>query len=153
MANQLTIIVWNIFCGLKTWVNPYMAKSLAKKKLKKLLQADLFCKYSQFWRATLWDQNVNLFFNKTSFTWILARLGLRAPSDTARFELGLQFDLMAAKKIPTNYCELTLHAIFTKLIGSLHNILKIIFFQPNNFYSIIVDAWNKFASKNGHFCG
>ena len=110
-----------------------MAKSLAKKKFEKLVQADLFCKYSQFWRATLWDQNVNLFFNKTSFTWILARLGLWAPLDTARFELGLQFDLMAAKKISTNYCELTLHAIFTKLIGSLHNILKIIFFSTKFF--------------------
>lgn len=98
MANQLAIIVCNIFFGLKTRLNSYMAKSLAKKKLKKLFQADLFCKYSQFPRSTLWDQNVNLFFNKTSFTWILARLGLGAPSDTARFELGLQFDLMAEEK-------------------------------------------------------
>ena len=72
---------------------------------------------------------------------------------TARFELGLKFDLMAAKKIPTKYGKLTLHAIFTELIGSLHNTLKIIFFQQNNLYSIIVDAWNKFASENGHFCG
>ena len=103
MANQLAIIVSKIFVGLKTRLNSYMAKSLAKKNLKKLFQADLFCKYSQFPRSTLWDQNVNLFFNKTSFTWILARLGLGAPSDTARFELGLQFDLMAEKKkIPTN---------------------------------------------------
>ena len=57
---------------------------------------------------------------------VLARMGFGAPSNTACFELGLQCDLMAAKKIPSNYCELTLHAIFTKLIGSLHNILKII---------------------------
>ena len=98
MANQLAIIVCNIFFGLKTRLNSYMEKSLAKKNKKKLFQADLFCKYSQFPRSTLWDQNVNLFFNKTSFTWILARLGLGAPSDTARFELGLQFDLMAEEK-------------------------------------------------------
>ena len=110
-----------------------MAKSLAKNNFKKLLQADLPGKYSQFLRTTLWYQNVNLFFNKTSFTWILARLGLWAPLDTARFELGLQFDLMAAKKISTNYCELTLHAIFTKLIGSLHNTLKITFFSTKQF--------------------
>ena len=57
----------------------------------------------------------------------MARFGLGALSDIARFELELQFDLMAAKKIPTNYCKLTLHAILTKLIGSLHKILKIIF--------------------------
>ena len=133
MANQLAIIVCNIFFGLKTRLNSYMAKSLAKQKFKKLFQADLFCKYSQFPRSTLWDQNVNLFFNKTSFTWILARLGLGAPSDTACFELGLQFDLMAEEKNPNKYCELTLQAIFTKLIGSLHNILKINFFKTNFF--------------------
>ena len=108
-------------------------KKYGKRKSKQILQADLFYKYSQFPRATLWDQNVNLFFNKTSFTWILARLGLWAPLDTARFELGLQFDLMAAKKISTNYCKLTLHAIFTKLIGSLHNTLKITFFSTKQF--------------------
>ena len=45
----------------------------------------------QIWKSTL-------FFNKTSFTWILARFGLWPPLDTARFELGLQFDLKAAKK-------------------------------------------------------
>ena len=149
MANQPAIIVWNIFCGLKTRLNQYMSKSLAKK-FNKLLQADLFCKY---WRATLWDQNVNLFFHKTSFTWILARLGLAVPSDTAHFKLRLQFDLMAAKKIPTNYCQLTLHAIFTELIVSLHNILKIIFFSTKFFCSICVYAWNKFSSENGQFCG
>ena len=55
------------------------------------------------------------------------------------------------QKIPTNYCELILHAIFTKLIGSLHDTLKITFFQTNNFYSIIVDARNKFASKTDIF--
>ena len=93
------------------------------------------------------------FSTKNSFTWILARLGLWTPLDTSHFELQLQFDLMAAKKIPTNYCKLTLHAIFTQLIGSFHNTLKITLFQPNNFYSIIVDARNKFPSKNGHFCG
>ena len=50
--------------GLKTWLNQ-LAKSLAKNNFKKLLQADLFCKYSQFSRTTLWYQNVNLFVNKT----------------------------------------------------------------------------------------
>ena len=131
-----------------------MAKSIYGKNSgkKKLLQANLFCKYSQFPGATLWDQNVTLFFNQTSFTWILVRLGLGAPLDTAYFELGLQFDFKAAKKIPTNYCKWTLHAIFTKLIGSLHNILNMLFSSINFFYSIILDAWNKFASKNGHFC-
>ena len=67
--------------GLKTQLNPYMAK-VWQNKLK-LIQANLFCKYFQFPRATLWDQNGNLFFNKTCFTRILARLGLGAPSDTA----------------------------------------------------------------------
>ena len=61
------------------------------------------------------DQNVNLFFDKTSLTWILERLGLRAPSDTARFELGLQFDHMAAKKKPNKLLwadpSLNLHKI------------------------------------------
>ena len=36
--------------------------------------------------------------------------------------------LWLQKKIPTNYCKLTLHAIFMKLLGSLHNILKIFLF-------------------------
>ena len=116
-----------------------MAKSLANNNFKKSWQADLFCKYSQFPRTTLWYQNINLFFNKTSFTWIVARLW--ASLDTARFELGLQFDLIAATKVPTNYCDVTLHAIFTELIGSLHNTLKITF-QPNNFYSILLHNQN-----------
>ena len=78
--------------------------------------------------ATLINDTLVMFFNKTSFTWIWARFGLGAPSDTACFDLGLQFDLVRAKKIPTNYCKLTLHAIFTNLIGLLHNVLKLIFF-------------------------
>ena len=53
--------------------------------------------------------------------------------DTGHFALGLQFDLIAAKKIPTNYSKLTFHANFKKLIVSLHNIIKIIFFQQNIF--------------------
>ena len=57
-----------------------------------------------------------------------------------------------SKKISINYCKPTLHAIFTTLIGSPHNILQKnnFFLQLNNFYSIIVDAWNKFASENKH---
>ena len=73
-------------------------KKFGKTRLKKLCQADLFFKYSQLAWATVWHYKGNLFFNKTSFTWILARLGLGAPSDTERFELELQFDLKAAKK-------------------------------------------------------
>ena len=57
------------------------------------------------------------------------------------------------QKIPTNYCKLTLHAIFMKLLGSLHNILKIFLFLLNSLYSIIVDSQNKLSSKNGHLCG
>ena len=131
--------------------------------------------FLNFWRPLCEIERLIYFFNKTSFTWILARLGLGKPLNTACFELGLQFDLMAAKRIPKNYCELTLHAILSKLIGSLHNILKIIFFSITFLYAILVDPWNKlltlsfelycqklranighcnkFASKNVHFFG
>ena len=44
--------------------------------------------------------------------------------------------LWQPKKNLTNYCELTLHAIFTKFIGLLHNIQKKTCCQPTNFYSV-----------------
>ena len=43
--NFLKYLLWP-----KTWLNPYMAKSQAKK-FKKLLEANLFYKYSQFWKS------------------------------------------------------------------------------------------------------
>ena len=64
-------------------------------------------------------------------------MGLGAPSDTAYFELGLMFDLTAAKKIQTNYGKLTLHAIFTKVLVSLHNMLKINFFYQICFTQLL----------------
>ena len=63
-----------LFC-LKTRLNQYMAKSLAKK-IKNLLQADLSCKYSQFPLATLWDQNAKFIFQQNKFYPNFGEIGL-----------------------------------------------------------------------------
>ena len=94
-----------------------------------------------------------LIFQKNKFYLNFGKIGLVSTFGLCTFWLGLQFDPIAAKPIPTNYCKMTLNAIYTKLIGSLHNTIKIILFQLNIFYSIIVDAWNKCASENRHFYG
>ena len=56
-------------------------------------------------------------------------IGLGSTYGHCMFWARTPFGPDASKKIPTNYCKLTLYAIFTNLIGSLHNILQI-FFQP-----------------------
>ena len=97
------ILYTSIFTGLH---NPKFAKvhwffcfnQKSMKVVVKQAEPKFFGKFS--WKISL--QYVYLFFNKTSFTWFLAKSGLGAPSDTACFKLGLQIDHMAAKKNQKN---------------------------------------------------
>ena len=129
-----------------------MAKSLAINNFQNYCKLICFVNITNF-RGPLEISKCKFFCQQNKFYLNFGEIRLVSIFGHCTFELGLQFDLMAAKKNPTDYCKLTLHTIITKLLGSLHNTQEIIFFQPNNFYSIIVDAQNKFASKNGHFCG
>ena len=62
MANQLAIIVCNIFFGLKTRLNSYMAKSLAKKNLKNYSKLILFANIPKF-RSPLCEIKMLTYFS------------------------------------------------------------------------------------------
>ena len=56
--------------------------------------------------------------------------------------LTFYFDTYSKHFFSKSYCNLTVHSNLTKLIESGHKIPFLIFVQPNNFYSIIVDGGN-----------